>query len=63
MAYLKLDSTPAAQERRTQTACQIIVERARKKSEANKKSYVITSKGFDDGPDPPFFCNRPYGRG
>ena len=30
MAYLKLDSTPAAQERRMQAACQIIAERARK---------------------------------
>lgn len=63
MSYLKLDSTPATQERRMQTACQIIAERARKSSAANKKSYVITSRGFDDGPELPFFGRHPIRRG
>lgn len=63
MAYLKMDSTPAAQYRRMQAACQIVAKRARERSSVNKKSHVITSIGFDKGPGLPFFCERPFGRG
>jgi hypothetical protein len=63
MAYLKMDSTPAAQYRRMQAACQIAAKRARERASVNKKSYVITSIGFDKGPGLPFFCERPFGRG
>ena len=64
MGYLKLDSVPAMQEIRMREACQIIARRCRERAAADKKSYVISCKGFGEAsPDLPFFSSQTFGRG